>query len=91
MDADTSDDGRYWLLRVADNGIGIESKHRERIFQIFQRLHSREAYDGVGIGLSHCKRIVELHEGTIAVESNPSGGSTFVIGLPRDPLTEAST
>ena len=91
VDADTSDDGRYWLLRVADNGIGIESKHRERIFQIFQRLHSREAYDGVGIGLSHCKRIVELHEGTIAVESNPSGGSTFVIGLPRDPLTEAST
>ncbi len=75
-------------LRVEDNGIGFEAEYAERIFGIFQRLHGRAQYEGTGIGLAICRRVVERHHGTIVGRGVPGEGATFTVTLPRRQTTE---
>jgi signal transduction histidine kinase len=74
--------GEQCKIAVEDNGIGFEQKHSERIFGVFQRLHPRDVFEGMGIGLALCRKIVERHGGTIIARSVPGQGSAFEILLP---------
>ncbi|MDB5272413.1 MAG: hypothetical protein JWO58_780 [Chitinophagaceae bacterium] len=73
----------YLCIFVKDNGIGFDAQYLQQIFVIFQRLHARVEYEGTGIGLAICKKIVENHEGFITAESIPDGHTTFIVGLPQ--------
>lgn len=76
-------DKNYYNIIVSDNGIGFDPKYKEEIFLVFKRLHSYHEFEGSGVGLSICKKIVEKHNGSIFAESTPGEGSTFIIELPE--------
>jgi signal transduction histidine kinase len=79
-------------ITVRDNGIGFDEKYRERIFDVFQRLHGRDEYEGTGVGLAICRKIVERHGGLITAHSRAGEGATFVVLLPvRPPNTREAT
>jgi light-regulated signal transduction histidine kinase (bacteriophytochrome) len=74
-------------VTVRDNGIGFDEKYRDRIFQVFQRLHGRDEYEGTGVGLAICRKIAERHGGTITAHGREGEGATFVVTLPvRQPI-----
>jgi light-regulated signal transduction histidine kinase (bacteriophytochrome) len=68
---------RHWIFKIEDNGIGIDMRYKDQVFQIFSRLHAQDKYQGSGIGLSVCKKILERHGGQIWLESTPGRGTTI--------------
>jgi signal transduction histidine kinase len=83
VEVDWRRDGGEWLVSISDNGIGISPEYRQDIFKIFRRLHSSRDYEGTGIGLAVCQKVVANHNGRIWVESRPGEGSVFHLTLPE--------
>ena len=81
-DASSRNSSNFIKLHIRDNGIGFDEKYLDRIFTPFQRLHGRSEYEGTGMGLAICRKIVERHGGSLAAQSLPERGSTFTIALP---------
>ncbi len=77
----TQAEKRFCILAVEDNGIGFEEKYLDKIFQVFQRLHARNEYEGTGIGLAVCRQIAERHGGSITARSEPGRGAKFIVTL----------
>jgi PAS domain S-box-containing protein len=75
--------GRNVVISISDNGIGFDEIYLDRIFDVFQRLHGRQEYEGTGMGLAICRKIIERHGGKITAQSKPGEGSTFIVTLPR--------
>jgi hypothetical protein len=72
---------KFWKITISDNGIGFEQKYESKIFEVFQRLHGKTEYEGTGIGLAICKKIVQLHSGTITATGEPNVGAIFTFFL----------
>lgn len=81
--------GDAWKIKFSDNGIGFDERFLDKIFQMFQRLHTKDAYSGTGIGLAICKKIMENHSGAITAKSTPGTGSVFSIYLPQNTISES--
>lgn len=79
------DDGSEWVVSVRDEGIGMDPEQTDRVFEVFQRLHTQDEHSGTGIGLAICKRIVERHGGEIWIDSVPGEGTTFSLTLSAVP------
>ncbi|MDQ2050060.1 ATP-binding protein [Natronolimnohabitans sp. A-GB9] len=90
MSVSAAKGGQAWRLSVRDQGIGFDPAESERIVQMFDRLHSIDEYDGTGIGLALCQRLVDRHDGEITVESTPGEGSTVTVTLPASDETAGS-
>ena len=92
IEIDAQEKDGQWLLSVKDNGIGFDMAHKDRVFTMFKRLHTRSVYPGTGIGLTVCKKIIERHGGKIWAESQLGEGTTFFFSLPaiEDNLALAS-
>ena len=80
----------FWTIQIKDNGIGIPEEYREHIFENFKRLHPQDKYEGSGVGLAICRKIMDCHQGNIWAEENPEGGSIFVIKLPIKNISNPS-
>ena len=85
------DQGEFWMFSVSDNGIGIDSKYSERIFLMFHRLHSTDEYEGTGIGLAICKKIIEFHGGKIWLNTAAEKGASFSFILPKNERVTSTT
>ena len=91
VDGSSAEAGPWWEIQVRDNGIGFDNQYRERIFNMFERLHGRNEYEGTGVGLAICRRIVERHGGTISAQSALGQGALFKIRLPARQQNQGDT
>ena len=82
FDSPEAENGDYYKISISDNGIGFDEQYREKIFTIFQRLHTKEKYDGTGIGLAITKKIIDKHNGLITARSEEGKGASFQFILP---------
>lgn len=81
--AETTEPSDDYRIVVEDNGIGLDEQYADRVFTVFQRLHPRDVYPGLGLGLAYCQKIVDRHGGSIRYEKNPEGGTRFFVTLPK--------